>query len=130
LHRELETVNASAANSLLEGLEETLTIHKLGLSPELSTSLSTTNCIESVMSQMGQHTDKVDRWHNSDQILRWTATGLTDIEPRLNKIIGFRYLPVLRIKLRDIVKQRLQKTSEAKEPETAEVSMVEVSGDR
>lgn len=130
LHRELETVNASAANSLLEGLEETLTIHRLGLSPELSKSLSTTNCIESVMSQMGQHTDKVDRWHNSDQILRWTATGLMDIEPRLNKIIGFRYLPVLRIKLREIVKQRLQKTSEAKEPETAEVSMVGVSGDR
>ncbi len=124
LHRELETVNASAANSLLEGLEETLTIHQLGLSPELSKSLSTTNCIESVMSQMGQYTDKVDRWHNSDQILRWTAMGLMDIEPRLNKIIGFRYLPVLRIKLREIVRQRLQKESEARKPETAEVSMV------
>ncbi len=130
LHRELETVNISAANSLLEGLEETLTIHHLGLSPELAKSLSTTNCIESVMSQLGQYTDKVDRWHNSDQILRWTATGLVDIEPRLNKIIGFRYLSVLRNKLREIVRQRLQKELEVKEPETAEVSMVGVNGDR
>ena len=130
LHRELETVNVSAANSLLEGLEETLTIHELGLSPELARSLSTTNCIESVMSQMGQYTDKVDRWHNSSQILRWTATGLMDIEPRLNKIIGFRYLSVLRIKLREIVRQRLQKEFKAKEPEAMEVSMVEANGDR
>jgi len=130
LHHELETVNVSAANSLLEGLEETLTIHELGLSPELTRSLSTTNCIESVMSQMGQYTDKVDRWHNSSQILRWTATGLMDIEPRLNKIIGFRYLSVLRIKLREIVRQRLQKEFKTKEPEDMEVPMVEVNGDR
>jgi len=130
LYRELETVNISAANSLLEGLEETLTIHELGLSPELAKSLSTTNCIESVMSQMGQYTDKVDRWHNSNQILRWTATGLMDIEPRLNKIIGFRYLSVLRIKLREIVRQRLQRKSKVEEPETMEVSMVRANGDR
>ena len=130
LHRELETVNISAANSLAEGLEETLTIHHLGLSPELAKSLSTTNCMESVMSQMGQYTDKVDRWRNSEQILRWTATSLIDIEPRLNKIMGYRYLSVLRSKLREVVKSRIQKESEAKEPETAEVSLVGVGGDR
>ena len=130
LHRELGTVNVSAANSLMEGLEETLTIHHLGLSPEIAKSLSTTNCMESVMSQMGQYTDKVDRWHNSDQILRWTATSLMDVEPRLNKIRGHRYLSVLRLKLREIVRQRLQKESEVKAPETAEVSMVRVGGDR
>lgn len=126
LHHELETVNISAANSLAEGLEDTLTIHHLGLSPELSKSLSNTNCMESVMSQMGQYTDKVDRWHNSGQILRWTATSLMDVEPRLNKIIGYRYLSVLKSKLQEIVRQRLQKESVAKEPETAEVSMVGV----
>ena len=83
LHQKFEKFNVSAANSLLEGLEETLTIHHLGLSPELSRSLSTTNCIEGVMSQLGSYTDKVDRWHNSHQILRWTGLGLMDIEPRL-----------------------------------------------
>ncbi len=94
LHQELERFNASAANSLLEGLEETLTIHHLGLSPELAKSLSSSNCIEAVMSQLGSYTDKVDRWHNSDQILRWTGMGLMDIEPRLNRIQGHRYLKV------------------------------------
>ncbi len=68
LHEELLNVNESAANSLAEGLEETLTLHRLGLAPELAKSLSTTNCLESVMSQLGQYTDKVDRWHNSNQI--------------------------------------------------------------
>ncbi len=130
LHNELETVNVSAANSLAEGLEETLTIHHLGLSPEIAKSLSTTNCMESVMSQMGQYTDKVDRWRNSNQILRWTATSLMDVEPRLHKIRGYRYLSVLRFKLREIVRQRLQKESEAKIPEIAEISLVGASGDR
>lgn len=130
LHRELEKVNLSAANSLMEGLEETLTIHHLGLSPELSKSLSTTNCIESVMSQMGQYTDKVDRWRNSSQIFRWTATALTDIEPRLHKIKGYQYLPLLRHKLLDIVRGRLQKETGVKKQEVAVVSTVESVGDR
>lgn len=127
VHCELEKVNTSAANSLLEGIEETLAIHQLGLSSELAKSLSTTNCIESVMSQLGQYTDKVDRWHNSNQILRWTATGLMDIEHRLHKIVGFRYLHVLRIKLREIVRQRLQKESKTKDTEIVEASMIGMS---
>lgn len=55
---------------------------------------------------MGQYTDKVDRWHNSGQILRWTAASLLDIEPRLYKVKGFRYLKILRLKLREIVMER------------------------
>ena len=55
------------------------------------------------MSQMGTYTDKVDRWHNSRQIQRWTATGLTDIEPRLHRIKGHRFLRILRFKLSEIV---------------------------
>jgi transposase-like protein len=109
LHRELQSVNESAANSLMEGLEETLTLHRLGLSPELCKSLNTTNCMESVMAQLGQYTDKVDRWHNSNQILRWTAAGLLEIEPRLHKIRGYRYLHLLRIKMRDEIKKRQEK---------------------
>jgi len=120
LHAELLKVNASAAASLMEGMEETLTLHKLGLSPELTRSLGTTNCIESVMSQMGQYTDKVDRWHNSDQILRWTAASLMDLEPRLNRIRGFRYLPVLKFKLKEMVRQR--QGERAPLPEMVEVS--------
>jgi transposase-like protein len=109
IHRDLEKINLSAANSLLEGLDETLTIHELGLSVELERSLSTTNCIEALMSQMGAYTDKVDRWHNSSQIQRWTAAGLTDIEPRLHRVKGHGMLKVLRFKLSDIVATRIGK---------------------
>lgn len=94
-------------------MEETLTLHSLGLSPELRKSLNTTNSIESVMGQLGQYTDKVDRWHNSNQILRWTAAGLLEIEPRLHKIRGYRYLNLLRLKMRDEIKKRQEKQAVA-----------------
>jgi transposase-like protein len=114
LHTELVPVNEGAANSLLEGLEETLTLHRLGLSSEISKSLNTTNCIESLMSQLGQYTDKVDRWQNSNQILRWTAAGLMDIEPRLYKIRGHNYLKVLRLKMRQMIEpEKLDATKES-----------------
>lgn len=106
LYHELSRVNQSAASSLLEGLEETLTLHKLGLSPELCKSLNSTNCIESVMSQLSQYTNKVDRWQNSYQLLRWTAASLLQIEPYLQRIKGFRYLKVLRFKMQEEIKKR------------------------
>ncbi|MCA9458744.1 MAG: transposase [Nitrospira sp.] len=106
LHQELMRFNQSAATSLLEGLEETLCLHRLGLSPEIGKSLNTTNCIESVMSQIEQYTQKVDRWHNSGQILRWNAASLLEIEPRLRKIRGFRLLKVLRYKMTKEIKRR------------------------
>ncbi len=80
------------------------------------------------MSQMGQYTDKVDRWRNSNQILRWTAASLMDVEPRLHKIRGYRYLSVLRFKLREIIRQRLEEKPDAKEAEILEVSLVGASG--
>lgn len=125
LHQELEKFNPPAANSLAEGLEETLTIHHLGLSPELSKSLSTTNCIEGVMSQLGSYTDKVDRWQNGKHILRWTATGLMDIEPRLQRINGFGYLRVLRYQLQEVIGQRLQKEPGVSGAQIEKVSLIE-----
>ena len=122
LRQELERVNQSAANSLLEGLEETLTIHLLGLSPELARSLATTNCIEALMSQIGRYTDKVDRWHNSNQILRWTASAAMDHEPRMNRIRGCQYLKLLRLKLQEIVSSR----SSAKSPANNLEEVVEI----
>jgi len=109
IHQHLEQINISAANSLREGLEETLTMHKLGLSVELARSLSTTNCIEGVMSQIAAYTDKVDYWQNSSQIQRWTATSALDIEPRLHRIRGYRFLNVLRFKLVEIITARTEK---------------------
>lgn len=99
LEAELHNINPSAASSLREGLEETLTLHRLGLYAELGKSFSSTNCIESVMSQLGQYTDKVDRWRGGEHIQRWAAAGLLALEPRLNKIRGSRHLKLLRTKL-------------------------------
>ena len=52
--------------------------------------------MESIMSLVGQKTDKVDYWRNSDQKQRWMATTLLDLEPRLRKVRGWRQLVSLR----------------------------------
>lgn len=104
IRKELAVVNQSAAQSLEEGLEETLTLHKLGLFKELGVSFKTTNVIESIQARIGQHTDKVDYWKNSDQKHRWIAASLLDIEPRLRKVKGMRYLPLLRVAIQKELK--------------------------
>lgn len=96
LHAELEERNQSAAASLAEGLEETLTLHRLGVHALLGSSLKTTNCLESVNALVEERCAKVDAWKNSKQRHRWLATALLDIEPRLRRVQGFRNLPKLR----------------------------------
>lgn len=100
LRQELRTLNLSAAHSLDEGLEETLTLHRLGVFPALGISLKTTNCLESLNAQLGQLTDKVDHWRTADQKHRWVASALLVIEPRLRRIKGYRHLPQLQMALR------------------------------
>lgn len=97
---EIRKINPSAAASLEEGLEETLTIQKMKLPTELVKSFGTTNCIESVLSQVGQYTDRVDYWKSGNQIQRWTATALLEIERRLRKVNGCRHLMALRESLK------------------------------
>lgn len=96
LKPELRLMNESACASLEEGFEQTLTLHRLGLFPQLGISLKTTNCIESLMALVDDHTGKVDYWRNSSQKQRWVATAHLEIEPRLRRIKGYRSLPELR----------------------------------
>lgn len=105
---ELDRVNPSAAASLKEGMEETLTLHRLGLSKELRRSFSSTNCIESVLSQVGQFTDKVDRWRNGRHIQEWVASSLMRIEPNLHKVNGWRYLKLLRERMQNAMNNQMQ----------------------
>ena len=119
IRKELCRINESAASSLDEGFEETLTVQSLGLSKELRRSLKTTNCIESVLSQVGQKTDKVDCWKNSGQKHRWTASALLEIEPRLNKISGHRQLKTLRTALQKKIAEDNRIESIKKEKEMA-----------
>ncbi len=100
LQTELEDRNQSAARSLAEGLEETLTLHRLGVFALLGLSFKTTNCLESINALVEERCAKVDHWTNSNQRQRWLATALLDIEPRLRRVKGYRHLPKLREALR------------------------------
>ena len=92
---ELTKVNVSAARSLEEGLEETLTLHRLDVVVELSLSFKTTNLIETIMARVDATTLRVDRWRTSDQKLRWCAAALLAVEPRLRLVKNYRQLPLL-----------------------------------
>lgn len=94
--KELTHINKSAVTSLDEGLEETLTLHRLGVFTILGVSLKTTNCIESINAQLSRHLGRVTHWKNSDQKHRWLASALILIEPKLRKIKGYQALPQLR----------------------------------
>ena len=96
LQEELEERNQSAAASLAEGFDETLTLHRIGVYEILGKSFKTTNCLESVNALVEERCAKVDAWKNSSQRQRWFATALLDIEPRLRRVKGYRHLPRLR----------------------------------
>ena len=104
LQHELEERNQSAAGSLAEGLDETLTLHRLGVYGVLGRSLKTTNGLESINALIEERCAKVDHWQNSSQRHRWLATALLDIEPRLRKVMGYRHMP----RLRDALKRELK----------------------
>lgn len=96
IRRELEQINISAAKSLDEGFEETLTIHRLKLFEELGISFKTTNMLENINSLLEMTTGRVSYWKNSNHRHRWIATALLEIESRLRPIKGCRFLPALR----------------------------------
>jgi transposase-like protein len=106
---ELEEINESAVRSLNEGFEETLTLHRLGVFGVLGRSLKTTNILESVNSQAEERCGRVDYWKNSNQKHRWLASALLDIEPRLNRLCGYRHLPKLREAIRKELKLQTDK---------------------
>ncbi len=87
LMKRLDARSPAAAASVREGLEETLTLHKLGIPKPLRDQLRTTNIMESVNSRLAHTTRRISRWQNSDQRQRWVATACLDIEKRsLNPI--------------------------------------------
>lgn len=101
---DLEKINRSAAKSLEEGLEETLTLHKLGVSVELGRSLSTTNCIENINSKLGGYLRKIKHWQSPDMLARWISMALIETETRLRKINNYEKLYLLRDALKSQLK--------------------------
>lgn len=91
----LRRLNPDAAASLQEGLEETLTVVRLGVPELLRKSLATTNPIESAFSVAEAATRRVKRWRDGDMRQRWCAAGLLDAERRFNRVKGHRHLKLL-----------------------------------
>lgn len=91
----LEGINPSAAASLREGLEETLTLHRLGIPEALRKSLQSTNLIESALSVAEDVTGRVKRWRRGDMRLRWTAAGLLMAEQQFRRVRGHKRMAKL-----------------------------------
>lgn len=106
---ELDGINQSAAASLREGLDEMLTLHRLGVFAQLGRSFKTTNCLENINGLIEDRCAKVDCWKNSNQRHRWLAAALLDIEPRLRTVCGHKHLGALREALQRELK--LEKTA-------------------
>jgi putative transposase len=100
LARRLESDHPGAAASLREGLDETLTVMRLGLPENLERVLSSTNLIENLFSRVHEIARRVKRWQGGTMILRWTAAGVLDAERHFRKIAGYRALPKLVAALR------------------------------
>jgi putative transposase len=108
IFRQLERINPSAARSLEEGLEETLTVHRLGVGTLLRRTLASTNPIESCLSTVERVARNVKRWRAGDHALRWTATGLLEAERTFRKVKGYRELEILQRKLNPSLTQQEQ----------------------
>jgi len=95
LHRELMDLNPSAARSLGEGMEETLTVHRLHLPMQLRKTMASTNVIESAFSIVEQVCKNVKRWHGGDQRERWVGSGLLVAEKQFRRVTGHKQIPAL-----------------------------------
>lgn len=95
LAHKLESAHPSAAASLREGLDESLTVMTLHLSDALERVLSSTNLIENLFSRVREIARRVKRWQGGSMILRWTAAGVLEAERHFRKVTGYRALPKL-----------------------------------
>ena len=119
LHDELLKANPSAAASLQEGLEETLTVIELRVGKTLRRSVASTNGIESSFSVTDKICRQVKRWQGSDQRLRWVASALLFTESRWNRIQGYGHLEALVSAMKAEHALRLQKQKAALRPKVS-----------
>jgi len=89
LARRLEDQHPGATASLREGLDETLTVIRLGLPENLERVLSSTNLIENLFSRVRDIGRRVRRWQSGTMVLRWSATGVLEAERSFRRIVGY-----------------------------------------
>ena len=100
LARRLETEYPSAAESVREGLDETLTVLTLNLSARLRRSLATTNAAESLLSRTRHVKHNVKRWRGGQMMLRWVAAGVLEAVKGFRRLKGYADMPMLVAALR------------------------------
>ena len=108
IFRQLERINPSAAHSLEEGMEETLTVHRFGVGWLLRRTLASTNPIESCLSTVEKVARNVKRWREGGQALRWTATGLLEAQKKFRRVKGYRELELLHRRMNPSLTQQAQ----------------------
>jgi transposase-like protein len=99
LARRLEGEARGVAASILEGLDEMLTVNRLGLPAQLRRSLACTNGIENMMGTVRRVCRNVKRWQNTDMVLRWTAAGMMEAAKGFRRLKAHKQLPVLKAAL-------------------------------
>ena len=99
LARELEVSHKDAANSLLEGLEQTFTINRLELSPMLTVSLASTNLIENAHGAIRSAVKRIKRFAKPEDAKRWAATILTDAQENFRTLKGHKDIWILQVAL-------------------------------
>jgi transposase-like protein len=99
LARRLEPEARGVAASILEGLDEILTVNRLGLPAQLRRSLACTNSIENMMGTVRRVCRNVKRWQNVDMALRWTAAGMMEAAKGFRRLKAHKQLPFLKAAL-------------------------------
>jgi putative transposase len=100
---QLDKVNPDAAASLREGLAETLTVTRLGVTGALLKTVMSTNPVESMIDIVRAHARNVKRWQPGDMRLRWAAAGMLAAATQFRRVKGYRQLPKLAAALRHTV---------------------------
>jgi putative transposase len=99
LAAERDRTHPGAAASLREGLEETLTVLRLGVPPTLARTLRSTNPIESMIEICREHAKNVKHWQHGTMALRWAAAGMVEAGKQFRRVNGHLHLPALRAAL-------------------------------
>jgi putative transposase len=99
LARRMEQVAPGVAASILEGLDEMLTVIRLGLPLSLRRSLACTNIIENMMGTVRRVCRNVKRWRDASMALRWTAAAMQEAAKGFRRLKACKHLPLLRAAL-------------------------------
>jgi putative transposase len=99
LAQRLERDWSGVAGSILEGIDEILTVTRLGLPKELRRSLACTNIIENVMSTVRRVCRNVKRWRSASMAMRWTAAAMQEAAKGFRRLKAHKQLPALRAAL-------------------------------